>query len=113
MPFNIIYFAKTENKNKENKCVCFVELKGSDVEKAVEQIRNTKKAFDKILQTSLPTQNGKKATPQVKWKAYIAYRSNTPSPFNTKTLEADLKKNGKFDDVLIDKAGKFSEFLRK
>ncbi len=59
--------------------MCLVELKGSDVQKAVQQVVNTKKSIK--LQRSL--------VGQVEWKACIVLHGSAPKRFKQFKRELD------------------------
>lgn len=86
---------------------CLVELKGRDVEHAIEQVLST---FKGILRTF-----GKNVRDDVQWKAYIVQHGSAPCPTkkSQKLLRLMEEAFSQFDDFEVKKDRDVGRFLRK
>jgi hypothetical protein len=97
-------------------CLCLLELKKSEFERATEQITETKKAIEQKLKLKLGREaynafSNKISTREIAWKAYICFTGGS-APFDVKKHENVIKQSG-FTDVRISRDSDIASFLRK
>lgn len=69
----IIYYIKDNEK-----IICFIELKGSDIQKAIEQIENTFNKFRKSLEQSTRDKDCCPHCTNIRYKSYILLHGSAP-----------------------------------
>jgi hypothetical protein len=105
----IVFYSKPSNNKK---IFCLVELKGSNVAHAADQIKIT---HAHMLSALRGTMNAKYCSHLVKsseliWKAYILVHGSAPQ--DTRQIRQDLEKIFGKNNVLIRKDSDISTFLR-
>lgn len=71
----ILYYIKDHNK-----VICFIELKGANIQKAVEQIENTFKNFKTLLEHSTGDKACCPHCRDISYKSYIQLHGSAPRP---------------------------------
>lgn len=100
----IVFYAKDSTRN-----ICFIELKGRDIETAIQQINNTYKYFHAKLNQS----NACNLVPEVNTKACIVSRACVPiKPLDSYTSYKELKYNFGKENIYISKSSSLDRFLR-
>lgn len=100
--------------------LCFVELKGQDIERAAKQIVNTYKFMRKHLEDCLKrTDIGKGLIHKIQWRAYILQHRTSSSPSLKsnhdkirKRHEVDKELRSNFSKHCIDKNSDIGKFIR-
>jgi hypothetical protein len=103
----IIYYTSTENPTK--RIICLVELKGTDIKHAIEQVTHTRDVLERQLRLTL-----KSNLYNIVWKGYVHVPSSAMS--NTKLLKKEIKDaKDKFGEKNFDILTEFDIrlFLRK
>ena len=73
-------------KNNDKKIICLVELKGNNIDKAIDQVMNTYKFFGtKVSQMKL--KNAKEILDSITWKAYIRLGGSAPVKIKDEKVE--------------------------
>lgn len=93
-----------------NKVICLVELKGSDIERAIEQVTSTRRFLQESLRQLAKCKEFRSHLRQIEWKAYIHPHGSVPRDTKRlcKPLQQDFGK-GNFD---ISRKEDLGEFLR-
>ena len=97
-------------RGDERTC-CFVELKGSEVNDAVKQIKSTFEYFKKDIQASLVRMNCRSLLDKISWKAYICFGGNIPK--ETQKYRKILEECFGEDNCDIARERDLGKFLRK
>jgi hypothetical protein len=69
----LVFFSR-----QDEKVLCFVELKGSDLDVAVAQVISTHKQLKQALEQSLKRMSCQTQMNLISWKAYIRLRGGSP-----------------------------------
>lgn len=103
----LVFYSK-----RPTKIFCFVELKGQDINHAIDQVINTYSHFSSTLQKNLRSKSCHDQFNLIVWKAYIAV--NSSSPINCSDKKKGLLKDtfGK-NNFKIERSSNFSSFLRE
>lgn len=106
----IIFYSRTQTAKEEGKVVvCFVELKGRDIKKAVEQVTNTSNHFRKRIGSCSDTAS---LNNEIEWKAYICRHGSAPGDKEEeRKLKLRLEQN--FDKADIARNPDIGAFLRQ
>lgn len=101
----IIYYIKDDKK-----IICFIELKGSDIQRAVEQIGNTFNKFKKSLQISTTKKACCPHSTNIRYKSYILLHGSAPRMIKDYmyTLEQSFGRG----NFLISRCEDISNFIR-
>jgi hypothetical protein len=96
-------------RGNEKTC-CFVELKGSKVNTAIEQVTHTFGRFKEEIQSSLLRMNCQSLLKQISWKAYVCSHGNVPRV--VKEYEKPLEGTFGRDNYYIGSNSDLGVFLR-
>jgi hypothetical protein len=88
----IIYYSK---EIKQSEIVCFLELKGTNLEDAAKQVTETRKHLKIILSTEISSEHYEKIT----WRICICLRSHAPSV--NQCIREELKRRYGSENVEI------------
>lgn len=108
----IIYYTDV-NQNKT--IICLVELKGRQLNHALDQVVHTQKVMRQVLKETLAKRASNPHFSNVIWRGYIYQNKSAPS--NIKLLQGEIekaeKKFGGTQNFQISKAADIGVFLRK
>jgi hypothetical protein len=100
----LVFRASFSDRRVESITLCLVELKGRDVDGALEQIENIYDVFSHRLRSLSRPQCG------INWKAYIKVRVGSPINYNKRTI-SKLKQKGL--RVRVRREKDIGDFLRQ
>jgi hypothetical protein len=98
-------------KNSDEKIICFVELKGNDINKAIDQVTNTYRCFGRKIQR-MKLKNSKGLIESITCKAYIRLGGSAPIKIKDDEIEPLRKAfNGK-KNIKISRDKDVGSFIR-
>jgi hypothetical protein len=99
-------------ENLTNCVFCFVELKGGNIDHAIDQIVSTKRAFINSLTQSIQRKSCRNKISKITLKAFIAVNASSPMKLSSKKRSLLSSEFGDQNNICISRNRDISSFLR-